>query len=205
MKIIDLTHTFTSSMPVFPGDAPAALERLADPEPEVAHFHLDSGLHVGTHMDAPLHMIPNGKKLSEYPPEKFIANGHLIDARGMKEIEEDMLQNLATARGDAVLVFTGWDKRFHDPSFYHDYPTLTEGFARELVKRRVGFVGMDMPSPDRSPYAVHRILLTADVLIIESMCALDALLDAKRFEVIALPAKLEAEAAPARVVARIAA
>src|SRR3989338_6375091 len=80
MKIIDLTHTFTSSMPVFPGDAPAALERLADPEPEVAHFHLDSGLHVGTHMDAPLHMIPNGKKLSEYPPEKFIANGHLIDA-----------------------------------------------------------------------------------------------------------------------------
>lgn len=86
MKIIDLTHTFTENMPVFPGDDFPKLKENIDAENSIVHFNIETGMHVGTHMDAPLHMIPGGRKLSEIDPERFIANGHLIDARGKTEI-----------------------------------------------------------------------------------------------------------------------
>ncbi len=201
MEIIDLTHTFTSSMPVFPGDEPPVLEEHFDAENDIVHYGLATGMHVGTHMDGPLHMVQGGKKLSEFPPAKFIAKGHLIDARGKKEIGMELLQGKGIAAGDCVLIYTGFDEKFRQPDFYTGYPDIAEDLARKLVDLKVKFIGLDSPSPDKAPYAVHRILLGSDILIIESMRNLGALLDAGSFEVIALPAKFEAEAAPVRVIA----
>lgn len=203
MKLIDLTHTFTTTMPVFPGDTPPKLSENIDSEQAIVHYHLDSSMHVGTHMDGPLHMIPNGRKLSEIEVEKFIANGHLIDARGKNEIDIELLNGHDIAPGDCVLVYTGFDAQFRQPSFYTDYPDFTEDFAKRLVELQIAFVGIDTPSPDKAPYAIHRILLKEEILIIESMSNLSALLDFKKIEVIALPTKFEAEAAPVRVAARV--
>ncbi len=61
---------------------------------------------------------------------------------------------------------------------------------------------MDTPSPDKDPYTVHRILLKEEILIIESLKNLSELLDVKKFEITALPAKFEADSAPVRVIAR---
>lgn len=203
MKIIDLTRTFTARMPVFPGDSPTRLTRDIDAGDGITHFHIETGLHAGTHMDAPLHMIPGGKKLSEFSVEKFVAQGHLIDARGKEEINVSLLDNKNIQQGDCVLIYTGFDEKFGTPEFYTDYPVLAEDFARELVDIGISFIGMDTPSPDNAPYAVHRILLGSDILIIEGLCNLNELATISSFEVIALPAKFEAEAAPIRVVARV--
>lgn len=81
MKIIDLTHVFTTSMPVFPGDDLPILKESIDAENNIVHYYVSTGMHVGTHMDGPLHMLSDGRKLSEIDPSRFIANGHLIDAR----------------------------------------------------------------------------------------------------------------------------
>lgn len=203
MKIIDLTHTFTPNMPVYPGDSVPKLEESIDTENNIVHFHLETGMHVGTHMDGPLHMIPNGRKLSEIPIEKFVANGHLLDARGKEKIDVELLEGKNLQEGDCVLIYTGFDKKLREPAFYKDYPDLTENFARKLVELKIKFVGMDTPSPDKVPYNVHRILLKEEILIIEALNNLSELLDIENFEVTALPAKFEAEAAPVRVVARI--
>jgi len=203
MKIIDLTHTFTANMPVFPGDSPSVLEKSPDEVKDIVHFHLDTGMHVGTHIDAPLHMIPTGKKISEFPPEKFVARGHLVDARGRREIDESLLDGKDINKGDCVLVYTGFDEKFGEPEFYTDYPLVTEAFAKKLVELRVAFVGMDTPSPDKEPYMVHKILLKEEILIIEGLRNLSELLTVSSFEVIALPPKFEAEAGPVRVVAKV--
>lgn len=203
MKIIDLTHTFTKDMPVFPGDNFPKLTEKIDEENDIVHFDIESSMHVGTHMDGPLHMIPGGRKLSEIDIERFVANGHLMDARGKNEIGAELLDSLNIEKGDCVLICTGFDSKFREPSFYTDYPDLTEEFAHKLVELGVKFIGLDTPSPDKAPYNVHRILLKEEILIIEGMSGLTQLLDVKKFEVIALPAKFEAEAAPVRVVACI--
>jgi kynurenine formamidase len=49
---------------------------------------------------------------------------------------------------------------------------------------------------------VHKILLSAELLIIENLTNLEALLGIDKFDVVALPAKLQCEAAPVRVIAQ---
>lgn len=203
MKIIDLTHTFTAAMPVFPGDKPPRLRENIDRENSIVHYDLETGMHVGTHMDAPLHMLTGAKKLSQISADRFIANGHLIDARGSKKIDSEKLEQKNIKEGDCVLVYTGFDDLFRKPEFYGDYPELTEAFGSRLVELKVKFVGLDTPSPDKAPYEVHRILLKEEILIIEGLTNLSMLLDLDEFEVIALPAKYDSEAAPVRVIARI--
>jgi len=202
MNVIDLTHLFTNSMPVFPGDDLPKLQDSFDAENVIVHYHLETGMHIGTHMDGPLHMVPGAKKLSDIKPENFIAPGVIIDARGKSEIGVELLAGKIINPGDCIIIYTGFASKFNDPEFYTNYPDLTEDFARKLVDLKVKFVGMDTCSPDKAPYKVHRILLKAEILIIESLTNLDQLLGLKSFEIIALPAKFEAEAAPVRVIAR---
>jgi kynurenine formamidase len=71
------------------------------------------------------------------------------------------------------------------------------------VKASVSAVGLDTPSPDREPFSIHRQLLGSGVLIIENLTKLEGLVGATPYEVIALPIKFQAEAAPARVIARM--
>ena len=210
MKLIDLTQKFTSEMPVYPGDTrPELKETSTVAKDGFGHFHITTGMHVGTHIDGPLHFIEGGKKLSEYGPEKFIGRGVLIDATmlshssGVKEIGTEFLKDLQIDAQTVVLVHTDMSKKFREAEYYTDSPVLTEELGNALVKAGVKMVGMDMNGPDKPPFNVHKILLGAEVLIIENLTNLDQLVGVKEFEVIALPVYFDTEAAPARVVARI--
>lgn len=204
IKYLDLTHTFTASMPVYPGDSKPELVQSAfiDRDGVVDH-RLESGMHVGTHMDAPAHMVKDGKYLSEYPSEKFFGRGILIDARDKTFADADLLSGANIQAGDIVLICFGWSKKFGDDEYYKKHPELTKAFANKLVELGVSIVGMDTPSPDKAPYQVHKILLPHDILIIENLANLEALRGKQSFEIIALPAKFQTDAAPCRVVAKL--
>lgn len=203
MKYIDLTQTFSADMPVYPGDPKSELKRIATIEKEGFVDHqLNAAMHVGTHMDAPWHMIASGKRISQIEPDRFFGSGKLIDARGQEKIDSDLLNGIEISEGDIVLVYTDFGVRFREAEYYEKYPELTEAFAKKMVELKVKIVGMDTPSPDRSPFMVHKILLGNEVLILENLTNLEGLLNQK-FEVVALPAKLETEAASVRVIAKI--
>ena len=201
MQYIDLTQTFTSDMPVYPGDILPELKQVATIEQGGSTDHrINTGMHVGTHVDAPLHMIAGGKKISEIEVEKFFGPGKLIDARGQEKIGPNFLTEVRA--GDIVLVLTGFGAKFRDSDYYDKHPELTNEFCQKLVELKVKMVGMDMPSPDRAPYEAHKILLGAEILILENLTNLEQLLN-KQFEVVALPAKFATNAAPVRVIAKI--
>ncbi len=203
VKIIDLTHTFTADMPVFPGDEKPSLQEDYDKENDISHYFISTGMHVGTHLDGPVHMVQGARKLSQIDPELFIANGHVIDVRGKSEIDVDVLDVIDIKEGDCVLFYTDWAKDFRNPSYFGDFPVLTENLAHKLIELKVKFIGTDTCGPDKAPYTVHRILLAKEILILENLTNLSELLNVDRFEVFALPAKFDAEAAPVRVIARI--
>lgn len=196
---IDLSHTFTAQMPVYPGDSFSELTKI-DHDTHT-NFHIKTGMHVGTHIDAPLHMIENGKYLSEIPVDHFFGKGHLIDARN-KPITATLLENHQINPGDIIIVHTGFSTHFRQPEYYENYPEITEEFAQKLVELKVKIVGMDTPSPDREPYQIHKVLLSNNILIIENLTNLEQL-ENKEFEIIALPPKFQADASPLRVVAKI--
>ena len=82
MEYIDLSHTFESHMPVYPGDPEPETTQIAFIEKDGYNdFQVKTGMHVGTHIDAPLHMINEGVRIPELPLEKFFGRGRLIDAK----------------------------------------------------------------------------------------------------------------------------
>ena len=204
MKLIDLSHTFSETMPVYPGDTPPQFTQVADYKKEgYFGYRLNSGFHVGTHIDAPFHILPGGKRLSEINIEKFFGKGILLDARGKENIDIDLLHEKNIDKNCIVLIMTGWSKKFGQENYYKNRPELTESFAKKIVELGIKIIGMDTPSPDSHPYDIHKILLRGEVLIIENLTNLESLIGRGDFEIIALPAKFYADGAPIRVVARV--
>lgn len=204
MRLIDLTHTFTADMPVYPGDPIPELTQIADLQADgYINHRLTTGMHVGTHVDAPLHILAGGKRVSDIAPDRFAGPGRLIDARGASLVTADILERSGAGKDDIVLVMTGFSKRYREAGYHEDYPEIGEEFARRVVELGVKMIGLDTPSPDRSPYTVHKLLLGAGIPIIENLTNLEALLGVGEFEVFAFPIKLATDAAPTRVIARV--
>ena len=204
MKIIDLTHSFTDKMPVYPDDPKSSLKQVASIDKEGYTDHLIiTVMHVGTHMDAPLHMIANGKKMDEIAPDKFLGKGILIDARNKSVIDVALIKNISIKKDSIVLIYTDFGRKYRKKAYFENYPSIAEDFAKKMVDLDVKIVGIDFLGPDQPPFPIHKILLGHEILIIENLTNLDKLLGIDNFEVIALPAKFHADAAPVRVVARV--
>src|SRR5262249_31582007 len=150
---------------------------------------IESHMHVGTHMDAPLHMVEGGAYICDIPLAHFKGRGHLIDARNQKSVTADLLKNHKLDKGDIVLVWTDWSKKFHQPDYFDGYPLIAQDFADQLVAAGVSLMGLDTPSPDQDPYPIHKTLLPNNVLIIENLTNLGALTKHKNFQIHAYPVK----------------
>lgn len=204
-NFIDLTHTFTNDMPIYPGDPCSKLYQCADIKNDGFTDHkIESCLHVGTHMDAPLHMVEGGMVISDFPADKFQGRGVVIDAIGIMKIDANILDDTDICEGDIVLVRTDWSKKFRTEDYYKEWPYFTTAFAERLVEEKITLVGMDTPGPDiDEKFLAHKILLPNNILIIENLTNLESLENVDDFWVHAYPAKYKADAAPVRVVAEI--
>lgn len=204
MKYIDLTHSFVPDMPAYPGDPKSTLTQAARIDSEGYTDHLlNTLMHVGTHMDAPLHMIQDGAYMDKIPLDTFFGSGVLIDARGVPRIDASILTGVNIPPNSIVLVYTGFGNKFHTPEYFQDYPQIDESFAKRMVEMKVKIVGMDIVGPDEPPFPTHKELLGHGILIIENLTNLDALVGVKQFSVIALPAKFHTDATPVRIIATI--
>lgn len=204
MHLIDLTRTVSDGMPVFPGDSPVSLRPFATIEEEgFTNFRLECGMHIGTHMDGPLHMISGGRRLLDMSPEYFAGRGVMVDARGHDPIDTEVLASRQLQRGDILVIRTGWSAHYGTIRYYEDYPELTTQLAAAIIEAGVKMVCLDSPSPDKSPFRIHHLLLGNDILIVENLVGLEALAEVVRFDMFAFPLKLEADSAPARVMAQV--
>lgn len=203
--LIDLTHLFTDNMPVYPGDDCSRLyQSCAIQTDGVTDHKISSGMHVGTHMDAPLHMVEGGLKIGEFPLSHFQGRGVVIDARGQDVIDTLLLEKHDIQKGDIVLVWTGWDAKYRTDAYFENWPVMTLGFAQALVDKQISLIGMDTAGPEMDEaFPIHKTFLPNNILIIENLCNLQALENHKDFLVHAYPAKYDADAAPVRVVAEI--
>ncbi len=204
IKYIDLSHPISDGMPCYPGDIPVSLKQIASFQDDGHNnFILSTGMHAGTHIDGLMHLTSYLTRIADLPLELFAGNGFLINVSGQKIIDlpESAFDKLLP--GSVVLFYTGFDIYFSQKAYYLSYPELSESTANILVKKQAKIVGMDSPSPDYAPFNIHNILLNNNILIIENLTNLSALLPYQEFELFAFPLRLEADSSPVRVVARI--
>jgi arylformamidase len=208
-RIIDLTHPVAPGMPCYPGtEAPTFEPAFTTAEHGFKELRLTLLTHTGTHVDAPAHILPEGRDLDSYPADHFVGMGRVIDATQVSGgvIPLDLLREQAgELEGiDHVLLRTGWSQRWGEASYFAGYPALSEEAARWLAGRGLRGVGIDAVSIDAAgskPLPIHRILLGAELVIVENLTNLAALGD-RTFLFCCLPLKITgADGAPVRAIA----
>ena len=202
MKYIDLSYDIKNEMPVYPGDMELNLSKEEDYDKDEFNLYtVSTSMHVGTHIDAPLHMCKNKKFISEYSIDKFIGNAVLLDVRGEKviEIKDEYYRDIK--ENDIVLLFTGWDSFYGKEEYYNNHPIDSEELAELLIKKKIKMLGMDMPSPDNHEYNIHKKLLENEIFILENLTNLNKLLYNEEIQVFAQPLKIQGEASLVRAIA----
>ena len=202
MEYIDLSYDIKNEMPVYPGDMELNLSKEKDYDKDEFNLYtVSTSMHVGTHIDAPLHMCKNKKFISEYSIDKFIGNAVLLDVRGEKviEIKDEYYRDIK--ENDIVLLFTGWDSFYGKEEYYNNHPIVSEELAELLIKKKIKMLGMDMPSPDNHEYNIHKKLFENEIFILENLTNLNKLLYNEEIQVFAQPLKIQGEASLVRAIA----
>ncbi len=204
MKLIDLSHVIEDNMPVYPGDIKTNLHQtkylLADKH---NNHRLDISMHSGTHIDSPMHLTDCKQYISELSLESFIAQGCLLDVRNQTIIKLKAEYDALIKSSSIVLLYTGYDAHYGTKEYYENHPCVDIDLCKLLIEKNVKMVGMDIPSPDRYPFEIHKLLFKNNIYVMENLTNLNQLLNVDKFEVIAFPLKLKADSSMTRAVARI--
>ena len=209
MKIIDCTLTLRDGM------RGVAFEQATTVEREgwnARTLHLYS--HCGTHMDSPLHFAAGDQTIDQIPLADCVGPAWIVDVTGHRPNQPITVEDLGDvadrfARGDGLLLHTGWSRHVDDPAYYRDrFPPISEPLALWMVESRVRMVGVEPPSvADVNDLAVvtriHQILLGGNVIIVEGICNLDRV-PGPRCTFGAMPLKIDAgDGAPCRAFAMV--
>lgn len=202
---IDLTHLIENAMDVFPGGWSLELENIKSVAVDgFANSVVTMSMHVGTHMDGPAHMIDGGKSLYEFGVERFFGYCDIVDASSNQGvIGVEVLTQLPKLKSKFLLIRTDHSLRFGKPSYYGDYPVLSEELAHRIVELGYELIGLDTPSPDVEPYSIHQILLSKNILIVENLRKLALIPANKQVFLSALPLKMKSDSSPIRAVVTV--
>lgn len=209
MKAIDLTHFIQEDMTVFSGKEKPVITQVFNVENDgFSELEITFYTHTGTHIDAPYHALSNGRKLDEFPPDKFIGPAVVVDCRKLHsrwitpdvlKPYEDQLKN-----ADFLILHTGWYHKWKSEAYTRGFPSLTYDSAKWLTGFNLKGIGMDTISidPVEDPkLPVHKVMLEQEVLIIENITNLEAVQD-KSFTLSCFPLKIaHADGSPVRAVA----
>lgn len=210
MKLIDLTHEITTGIQVYPGDSDIRVEESLNHENDYCHVdRLFLGSHSGTHIDAPYHFIPEGKKISEYEINKFAGKGIVMDFSYKKENEAITAEEVkkyadVVKKGHIVIIKTGWYEKFNTET-YLNHPYISGEAAKELVAMGISIVAVDLLNVDPTKWEcweAHPEFLSNDVLIVENLNNTAKLMNKHEYDVYLMPLKVkDSDGAPIRAFA----
>jgi len=204
MPFIDISVTLSPRLPAFPGDPAIQVERAGVAANPFHLTRLSLGSHAGTHIDAPAHLLGEGATVDAIPLEWLIGPCRVVDLRGRKgAIAAGDLKVLPLAGVRRLLLRTDNSELWQRPGFCEDYVGLAPDAANYLTALGIRLVGIDYLSiePPGEASAVHRILLGAEVVILEGLNLAGA--PAGDYELLCLPLNLTGiDGAPCRAVLR---
>ena len=139
---VDLSVPVNAQTPVYPGDPATKIEPAGTIERDgYTDHYISLATHVGTHIDAPLHMIAGGKTLDQFEVNRFVGRGRYIKVEGDKFSLEAVRQADIQA-GDIVLFHTGWSSKYHETAYFEDYQALPKKLRSIWLKNRSVWRGL---------------------------------------------------------------
>lgn len=186
-NVVDLSHSIEHGMTTYPGIPPPELGDHLTREASRARYAPGTEFHIGlitmvgntgTYLDTPFHRHVDGTDLASTPLSRMAAlDSVVVDAVGEAAIDVERLRGVRVA-GRAVLIRTGWSRRWGSEAYFSAHPHLTAAAAAWLVEQQAALVGIDslnIDGTDTGERPVHTSLLSAGIPIVEHLCRLDQL------------------------------
>ena len=163
MKVYDISQEVFGCC-VYPGDPSPERQvmlRIADGAVcNLTAFQMCA--HNGTHVDAPYHFIDGGKTIDQVSLTRFVGYAYMTEAEGdiMAEDAEKMLLKAKSC-----------DERAAERILVKGKATVTEGAAEVLAKAGIKLFGNESQTvgPEDAPMAVHKIMLGAEIVLLEGI------------------------------------
>lgn len=163
MKIYDISQEVFSSV-VFPGDPAPKREILASVQAgDVCNLTAFSMCaHNGTHIDAPYHFLNDGKTVEALPLSKTVGEAYVVHFNGIVSAKDaEHILSLAKAENEecAKRILIGGKV------------TVSLEAAEVFAKAKIDLVGNESQTvgPEDAPMAVHKVLLGAEVVLLEGI------------------------------------
>lgn len=206
MRIIDLTLPIDNEMR---GVEVTPFKRLESDGWNATTLSLYS--HSGTHMDAPVHFLPDGDTIDRQDLSATVGPALVVNvapAGPRQLLAVDDLSSVADQirPGARLLLRTDWHKQYGAPEYRDQLPRISLELAEWLVQNRVALVGVEPPSVAdvnnmQELTDVHRTLLGGGVVIVEGLAHLDQI-SQPIVQFIALPLKVTGgDGTPVRAIA----
>lgn len=235
-QIIDLSMDVHNDMVVFPRVTRPALlmyedwEQFATGIGAAAHgvtsltasYLAVIGDHVGTHIDALKHLVPDKPGPEGIPLDYCYGDGVLLDFRHKAsgagitaaDVEEALSKIDYTIKPlDIVLIWTGAGSYNHEERYLREHSGMTRESTLWLIERGVKVMGIDAVTFDPPVWAMferkqfweaHRVMYEHEYYHVENLCNLEQIPRAHGFKISMLPVKWAGTTgAPVRAVAII--
>ena len=204
-KLFDISVPVKNGGVVYPGNPEIHIELQQDMSRGGSSnvSLLAIGSHTGTHVDAPLHMIPGGAGVDGIPLDALMGPALVIAFDDdVMAVTEAYLRSQPIAGYERVLLKTRNSRYIRERDFHRDYTYLAPDGAEYLVSLGVRLVGIDYLSIEQfhsGHHRTHKTLLSRGVVIVEGLDLSEP--PPGEYELYCLPVLLEGvDGAPARAV-----
>jgi kynurenine formamidase len=241
VDVLDLTAPLSERTPVlqlpppFANTQHFALREISNYDERGPAWYwndIQTGEHVGTHFDAPIHWVTgkSGKDVSQVPARELIAPAVLIDQSArcadnpdylleVEDVEAWQREHGPLPRGGWLLYRTGWDSRADDEARFLNAnetgphaPGLSVACARWLAEQPILGLGVETVGTDAGaahsfdpPFPCHSFLLGAGKYGLTQLANLSKLPPTGTVLVVAPLPIVRGSGSPARVLALVAA
>ena len=163
MKIYDISQEVFSCV-VFPGD-PAPQREIMNDMNKGDLYNLTAiqmCAHNGTHADAPYHFINDGKTIDKVALENFVGPCYVAEHQGVvtaKDAEEILAkaEKCSNKASNRILIKGAAEVSLEAAEVFAKAKLLLLGNESQTV------------GPENAPMAVHKVLLGADVVLLEGI------------------------------------
>ena len=206
---IDISWPLRKGMRYWPKDDPPKIELILQRSKgdRTDLYGLTIISHTGTHIDAPLHFIPNGLTIDAMPIDAIMGPARVIESKDPVSIKAEELVAHNIQAGERILFKTQNSAKLYDTDdFVEDYVYISTEAAHFLRDKKVAVVGLDYIAIGSyhdidNLKEVHEVLLGNNIWVLEAINLSGV--SPGPCELICLPIRLEGgDAAPARAILR---
>lgn len=159
-RLTDLTHPWSPSLWPFMGTpSPVVSDLVRIPGQRVLMRQVTTCMHIGTHIDAPVHFSSGYGDMASIALDKLCHEGVIVDVSDEVDdwdflYPEQITSKVNVKEGDILIINYGWHhyyfggKRANEEKYFCYHPGPSRELAEWMIRKKLRWFGIDAGSAD---------------------------------------------------------